>query len=29
LRDQVSMLHVSRLIAGELCHYRNGPPRAP
>jgi len=29
LRDSVSMLHVSRLIAGELYHCRGGLPRAP
>jgi len=29
LRDSVSMLHVSRLIAGELYHLRAGLPRAP
>jgi hypothetical protein len=29
LRDSVSMLHVSRLIAGELYHCLGGPPRAP
>lgn len=29
LRDRVSMLHVSRLIAGELYHDRSGPPAAP
>lgn len=29
LRDRVSMLHVSRVIAGELYHYRRGPARAP
>ena len=29
LRNRVSMLHVSRLIAGELYHCRAGPPAAP
>ena len=29
LRDSVSMLHVSREIAGELYQYRCGPSRAP
>jgi hypothetical protein len=29
LRDRMSMLHVSRTIAGELYHYRRGPARAP
>jgi len=29
LRDRVSTLHVSRLIAGELYPYRAGPPAAP
>lgn len=28
-RSRVSMLHISRLIAGELYHYRAGPPAAP
>ena len=28
-RDSVSMLHVSRLIAGELYHCRGGLPRVP
>ena len=29
LRDSVSMLHISRLIAGELYYLRCGLPRAP
>lgn len=29
LHARVSMLHISRLIAGELHHYRGGAPRAP
>lgn len=29
LRDRVSMLHVSRVIAGELYHYRAGLPPVP
>lgn len=29
LRRRVSMLHVSREIAGELYHDRRGPPRTP